>query len=108
MKLAVPLSPLASPLLAVDLAVGPSLSALAQFALRCVPVDRLLLARIVTHNGLAERLLVPGRRFELGFLSAQRPPDFEQVQTALHGNVAQIVTSVEKPLEREADPLVYR
>jgi len=33
------------------------------------PVDRLLLARIVTRAGLAERLFVPGRGFELRFLA---------------------------------------
>jgi len=67
MPLAVPWNPLASPLLAV----GLSLSALAKFSFSGVPVDRLLLARTVTRNGLAERLLVPRRRFKPGFLSAQ-------------------------------------
>jgi hypothetical protein len=47
-------------------------SARLQFAFRSFPVDRLLLTRIVTCGSLPKRLHVPRRRFEPGFLSAQR------------------------------------
>jgi hypothetical protein len=47
----------------------PSLSAPAQFAFRGFPLDRLLLARIVTCGSLLKFLFVPRRGFEPGFLA---------------------------------------
>ena len=46
--------------------------------------------------------------FDLQFAPTDAGSLVTRVFWALHGNVAQIVTSVEKPLAREADPLVYR